>query len=289
MFDRVHFIYSESFNQSVTLDYESKLIKYMAADGLFQITNKNSGIADIQYFEKQKYDGKFEKLWKKLQRAKLVKYSLEEIENSDLFKYSPFKELNDDQRYAVEEILEKINEGTVKQIVVNGMPGSGKTIVAAYLMKYLADSETYKRKQLGFVVPRSSLRKTMKTIFKSMYGLSSNQVLSPSNVTKKKYDLLIADEAHGYHQYKNIAFRAAFKRNCEKLGLTTKSDELDWIMKQSERVILFYDSGQVVSPSGIDAARFEKKIEKSVQNRMTAYYTLSTQMRVQEAAHISIL
>jgi len=34
LFDKVHFIYSKLFNQSVTFDYESKLIQYIAADEL---------------------------------------------------------------------------------------------------------------------------------------------------------------------------------------------------------------------------------------------------------------
>ena len=281
IFDKVHFIYSRMFNQSVTFDYESKLIQYIVADELFQVTNKNSGIADKQYFQKQQYDEKFEVLWKKLQKEKLVKHSLEEIENSDLFKYSPYKELNDSQRQAVDDILLKIKEGTVNRVVVNGMPGSGKTIVAIYLMKYLADSEEFKDKEIGFVVPQISLRKTMKMIFKSIYGLYPSQVISPSDVTKKKYDILLVDEAHRLHQYKNISYMGTFKQNCEKLGLSTDSDELDWILKQSKCAVLFYDSMQVVGPSGIGFDRFDKKMEESIQKRMIAYFTLLTQMRVQ--------
>lgn len=147
------------FNQSVIFDYESKVIQYIAADELYEVTNKNKGIADKQYYQKQEYDEKFATLWRKLQREKLVKHSIEEIENSDLFKYSPYKELNDSQRQAVEDIVQKLKEGTVDKVVVNGMPGSGKTIVAVYLMKYLADSEEYAGKQIGFVVPQTSLRK----------------------------------------------------------------------------------------------------------------------------------
>lgn len=280
IFDKVHFIYSNIFNQSVTFDYESKLIQYIVADELFQVTNKNAGIADKQYFQKQEYDKKFKELWQKLQEKKLVRHSLIEIENSDLFKYSPYKELNDSQRYAVEEILAKIEEGILDRIVVNGMPGSGKTIVAVYLMKYLADSQAYQDKEIGFVVPQTSLRKTMKIIFKSIYGLSPKQVLSPSEVTKKKYDLLIVDEAHRLHQYKNISYMGAFKKNCEKLDLTTEADELDWIIKQGKCTVLFYDERQVVGPSGIEFARFDRKMQDAVQKRMIAYFTLVTQMRV---------
>ena len=137
------------------------------------------------------------------------------------------------------------------------MPGSGKTIIAVYLMKYLADSEEYAGKQIGFVVPQTSLRKTMKIIFRSIYGLSPSQVLSPSDVTKKKYDILLVDEAHRLHQYKNISYMGTFKANCEKLGLTTEADELDWILMQSKQAVLFYDSMQVVGPSGIDFERLQ--------------------------------
>lgn len=280
IFDKVHFIYSKMFNQSVTFDYESKLIQYIVADELFEVTNKNAGIADKQYFQKAEYDEKFAALWSKLQKKKLVKHSIEEIENSDLFKFSPYKELNDSQREAVEDILKTLEEDQVNRVVVNGMPGSGKTIVAVYLMKYLADSEMFKDKQIGFVVPQTSLRMTMKKVFKSIYGLSPQQVLSPSEITQRKYDILLVDEAHRLHQYKNISYMGTFKKNCEKLGFTTASDELDWIIKQSDCTVLFYDAMQVVGPSGIDLNRFERKMSNEAQNRLVSYYTLATQMRV---------
>jgi len=281
IFNKVHFIYSKMFNQSVTFDYESKLIQYIVADAKYTVTNKNSGIADKQYYQKKDYDAKFEQLWRRLQKENLVEHSLEELENSDLFKYSPYKELNDDQRSAVEAILSSIRSGTAERVVVNGMPGSGKTIVAVYLMKYLADSEEFADKKIGFVVPQTSLRKTLRSIFKSIYGLSSSQIISPSDVTKSHYDILLVDEAHRLHQYKNISYMGTFKDNCERLGLTTDSDELDWILMQSDITVMFYDGMQVVGPSGIDVERFEKKISDPMKKRVTAYFNLLTQMRVQ--------
>lgn len=191
---------------------------------------------------------------------------MEELENSDLFKYSPYKELTDEQREAVEDILIKIKSGDVDRIVVNGMPGSGKTIIAVYLMKYLADNEEFSGKRIGFVVPQTSLRKTMKFIFRSIYGLSPSQVLSPSDITKKKYDILLVDEAHRLHQYKNISYRGSFKKSCERLGMTTEADELDWILAQAECVVLFYDHDQVVGPSGIDYERFNGKMRNAYKN-----------------------
>ena len=62
--------------------------------------------------------------------------------------------------------MQKLKEGTVDKVVVNGMPGKpGKTIVAVYLMKHLADSEEYAGKQIGFICTSDiSLRKTMKIV-----------------------------------------------------------------------------------------------------------------------------
>lgn len=45
IFNKAHFIYSKLFNQSVTFDYESKLIRYIIANELFQITNKDYGMS----------------------------------------------------------------------------------------------------------------------------------------------------------------------------------------------------------------------------------------------------
>lgn len=280
IYDKVHFIYSSRFNQSVTFDYESKLIQYIAADELYEIRNKNTGMADKEYFGKKEYDEKFQALWRSLQRAKIVKHSLEELENSDLFKYSPYKELNDDQRIAVEEIVNALKREAEQTVVVNGMPGSGKTIVAIYLLKYLRDSEEFQHKKIGFVVPQTSLRKTLRGIFKSIYGLKALDVLAPADVTKDFYDILLVDETHRLHQYKNISYRGPFKRNCERIGLTTESDELDWVIHQSKCQILFYDEMQTVGPSGIDVRRFNRKMAREQVKRTMTYYNLLTQMRV---------
>ena len=54
IFDKVHFIYSSRFNQSVTFDYESKLIQYIVADELYEVRNKNAGMADKRILWKKR-------------------------------------------------------------------------------------------------------------------------------------------------------------------------------------------------------------------------------------------
>ena len=61
-------------------------------------------------------------------------------------------------------------------------------------------------KKIGFVVPQTSLRKTLRRIFKSIYGLKASDILSPADATRQYYDILLVDEAHRLHQYKNISY-----------------------------------------------------------------------------------
>ncbi|MDD3368836.1 MAG: DUF2075 domain-containing protein [Lachnospiraceae bacterium] len=280
LFDAVHFIYSKEFNQSVTLDYEAKLIQLFAADEKYVITNRNEGIADKEYFNKEYYDEHFTELWDRLRKSKLAKKTIDEIINSDLFKYSPFKELNDNQREAVDQITDLLRQNENQSIIVNGMPGSGKTIVAVFLLKFLKDDEYFKTKKIGIVIPQTSLRKTLKQLFKGIYGLKSSDVIGPSEVTKQKYDILLVDEAHRLHQRKNISYMGAFDQGTKRLGLPKNSDELDWILAQCKCPILFYDKDQVIGPSGITVNMVKDKVNTKFGNRMIAYYTLDTQMRV---------
>lgn len=280
IFDNVHLIYSDKFNQSVTFDYESKLIQLFASDEQYSITNGNAGIADKSYFNKNYYDEEFSALWERLRNKKLAKHTIDEIVNSDLFKFSPYKELNESQREAVEEILVSIKTNCEQPIMVYGMPGSGKTIVAIFLFKILKDDENYKDKSIGLVVPQTSLRKTLKNLFKHIHGLKASDVIGPSDVVKKNYDILLVDEAHRLHQRKNIPNMGSHDANNRRLGLTLNSDELDWILMQTKCPILFYDKHQVVGPSGISYELIQKKLNKDVDKRMITYYTLTTQMRV---------
>lgn len=279
MFDLVYFIYSKEFNQSVTLDYESRLIQLMAADGQYCIRNKNSGIADKEYYNREYYDEQFRKLWERLRQLKIVKHTMDEIVNTDFFKYSPYVELNDNQREVVDGIFAEIKNNKNSPIVVHGMPGSGKTIVSVFLLKMMKDDEAFRDKKIAMVVPQTSLRETLKKLFKSIYGLKASDVLGPSEVTYGYYDILLVDETHRLHQRKNIAYQNAFDHAAARLGLSKECDELDWILKQCKCPVLFFDENQVIGPSGISLERISEKLNSGFRNRIRSY-TLFTQMRV---------
>ena len=85
----VNIITDSEFNKSVSLDLESMLIEYIAADGKYLLQNSNKGIRNHDYFEREKYTDRFQEIWDELKTNKLAVNSLFNIRNSDLFKLSP--------------------------------------------------------------------------------------------------------------------------------------------------------------------------------------------------------
>ncbi len=139
----VRIVIGEEFNKSVCLDLESHLINLFAGDGKFEVLNSNGGQVDRDYYGRDGSRKAFEKIFDALRAQGLFERSLPEIENRDLFKLSPFKALTPDQASAIDDIVRGLSNGleagspTIS--VIEGEPGTGKTVVAIYLMKLLRD------------------------------------------------------------------------------------------------------------------------------------------------------
>jgi len=271
----VSIITDDEFNKSITLDLESKLIEYIAADGKYLLQNSNKGIRNHNYFERDKYNSRFQEIWEELKQNKITVNSLFDIRNSDLFKLSPYKVLTDDQLDIVNEMDRIIFNHHESVNVIKGEPGSGKTILAVYLAKYFKSHEFKPLQKIGVVLPMTSLRGTVRKVFKNVEGLKRSMVYGPSEVVKsdEKFDLLIVDEAHRLSQRRNLSSYEFFDKTNEKLGLDKdKGTQLDWILNSAKHVILFYDHNQSVKPSDIDSSRFSELDAN--------WFSLKTQMRV---------
>lgn len=302
----IHILTDQSFNKSVILDLEAFLLKYISADGKYCLQNGNAGLANFNYYAREEYLHQFLKIWDTLKQIGLVNSNLADIENSDLFKYSPYKALTTDQQNVLNKVLFYL-EGYLKYsieqtIVVEGGAGTGKTILAVFLLKLLSDlkNNTFenddsteatdissilplinssKHLKIGFVVPMQSLRQTMKKVFKTIKGLSEKMIYSPIEVVAagkdKPFDLLICDEAHRLRQRKSLSQYPVYDKNNQLLALPQDATELDWIMKCSKVRILFYDSDQSVKPSDISSELFDKAYQKQNVVRIP----LSSQLR----------
>lgn len=306
-------IFRDDFNKSACLDLESHLIKLFAADEKYKVLNGNAGITDSDYFQRNKYRETFNEIFSALVNDGVLTRTVPDIVNSDLFKYSPFKALNTDQAIAIEGILEvlvsQVESGVSSKTVVEGEPGTGKTIVAIYLMKLIRDialfdendafdsdnlfsdffqpgfKEIFANLKIGLVIPQISLRKTVSKVFSRTPGLDPNMVLDPFEVgeIEEIFDLLIVDESHRLQQRAN---QPAAERNIKYANINQKlfgSDDksktqLDWITNRSRHQIFLLDSAQSVKPADLQAKHIAPLLEESRKNR--THFKLSSQMRV---------
>jgi DUF2075 family protein len=310
---RVQIILNERFNKSVCLDLESQLIRYLAADGKHRVLNANSGIQDANYFDRDRYQKSFNELFELMVEDGLLSKPVPEIVNSNLFKFSPFKAVSLEQAAALNGIIERIvgdlkTEGD-SQLIVQGDPGTGKTIVAIYLMKLLRDisrasedelledesifsefftpelSELFSGLKIALVVPQQSLRKTLEVVFSQTPGLSKDMVLTPFEVAESKedFDLLIIDEAHRLGQRSNQNSAMQNKKftelNIELFGSDDKSKtQLDWIQSKSRHQLLLLDTAQSIRPGDLPLDTTESLVEKAKAS--DSWFHLASQMRV---------
>lgn len=306
-------VLDDRFNKSACLDLESQLIRYFSGDGTREVRNRNDGVTDADYYERHTYTQSFDEIFAELRRDGLFSKSRHEIENSDLFKLSPFKALAPEQSAAVENILEGLFDdraaGRSSTSVVQGAAGTGKTIVAIYLMKLLRDIgesdaiEAYETDsvfadffrpgyreyardlRIGLVIPQGSLRASVAKVFKRTPGLSKTMVMSAFDVGKsvERFDLLLVDESHRLTRRSNqpsAALNTSFAEiNRRLFGDDDPSKtQLDWICAQSDHQVLFVDSGQSVRPSDISRDTQRSLLEGA--ERGGRLHKLMTQMRV---------
>ena len=302
---------NDSFNKSATLDIENKLIQFMHADGKFELQNENAGQSvQHNYYQRGLYERCFQDIWDELKRKKLANKTLYEIKNSEIFKYSPYKELTEDQFSCVERLLavtgKSLEQNLSYKMVIQGGAGTGKTVLAVYFIKCLMDilsrntnfedldevlpedspilqsaqlvKVIQERKDLkvAFVVPTPSFRETVKKIFKVTKGLKPSMVIGPNDIAKKDYDIVIVDEAHRLQRRKDLVNYGAYDAVCDSLGLSHDATQLDWIMARKRPLtVIFYDAKQRVKNTDMLEDSFNDFINGA------EVINLSTQLRIQ--------
>ncbi len=281
----VHLISSQKFNKSATLDIESNLIKYISGDGQYKLLNGNVGLANHNYYQKKEvYWDIFTSIWDKLRAEGISKHSLEHINNSDLFKYSPYKSLTKEQTEGIIIILRALLNNSFKSVVVEGGAGTGKTVLATFLFKLLKSNnddfnfqefgedeeelvelvkalkKKYPDPKVALVVPMASFRETLKRVFKNVKGLSASMVIGPADLAREKFDIVMVDESHRLRRRVNLgSYFHAFDVACQNLNFNKDTcSELDWVLKQSSKAILFYDENQSIKPSDAKKEDFDK-------------------------------
>ncbi len=279
----IHVVFDDEFNKSAVLDIEQILIRMCGADGKYKLLNGNAGQSSRHnYYQREKYLNKIEGtpgnkgIWDCLRDLGLAQSAFQSVVNSNLFAYSPYTSLTSEQEdvcyNVIGDILQGLNSkdgnpeyGTT--CIVNGAAGTGKTILAIYMMRLLTEAndrsiDTLKdecsdelaelktkvlhklRKfiekngqlKIGYVIPLSSMRKTLRFVFShGKNGLKSKTVIGPADAAKESFDLLVVDETHRLPKRRNIGWAGSYDKCCRSFGLDPETtNTLDWIVKNSK-------------------------------------------------------
>lgn len=312
--DTAYVVLDDSFNKSAALDLESHLVRLFAGDDHFTVLNRNLGIVEADYYDRAKYRERFDEIVEELHKLGLFRQSAREIENSDLFKLSPFKALNPDQEQVIEsyllDLLRNIKRGENSTAVVEGDPGTGKTIVGVYLMKLLRDLATAPSEdeledesilndpfvtanrelleglEIGMVVPQKALRKSIAKVFAKTPGLNASMVMTPFQVgeSEKHFDILVVDETHRLNLRANQPSgpnNAKFRVINETLfgADDNKYTQVDWIVAKSDHQVFLLDTLQSVRPADLPLETMRAMADAAEEKKRL--YPLTSQMRVQ--------
>ncbi|SJN21212.1 hypothetical protein FM104_03025 [Microbacterium esteraromaticum] len=316
--ESIRVVIDETYNKSVCLDLESHLIRWFHGDGQYSILNGNDGLSNARYYDREIYRESFRDVFEALRTEGLFSRSIPQIENTDLFKLSPFKALTDDQAIAIEDIVEGLladlqHPDTRSTLVVQGDPGTGKTIIAIFLMKLLADIRDYsdiddveadsmfaefftpenrellRDLKMALVIPQQSLRQSVKQVFKKTPKLDPKMVLTPFQVGESdaEFDLILVDETHRLNQRANQASGVQNKKfgqiNERLFGADDQRyTQLDWIKARSKHQLLLIDGAQSVRPHDLSPAVLERELRHAATDHR--HFRLTTQMRVQAGA-----
>lgn len=305
----IRVVFDETFNKSVALDLESYLIQYFSGDGKYCVLNRNDGMCDRDYYRRDDYRQTFEEIWDRLRELKIADKTIAEINNSELFKFSPYKNLNFEQLNVVTEIVQNIDDAILhnqKSIsIIDGDAGTGKTIVIMYLAKLIADLQSFdnlnddiddesnfgtffelesinrnfKDQKIALVVPQPSLCNRIRSIFRKIdLGNANIQIFSPIQFGKSDeyFDITLVDEAH----LLKIGVTGTLGKDVHVINQKIFDDdaihsELDWIMAKSRNVVMVFSEQQRIRPSNIQYADIQRYTDEFIKRD----YFLRTQMR----------
>lgn len=286
--NKINLIKHDEFNRSATFHLETKLINYFLGDEKYTLQNKSKTASDFthNYFNKPYYDQQlFKELWQKLYENQLVDHELHIIENKDIFKLSPFKELSMEQLELKEKVLDfcenNVRASTSEYgnlLVIEGEAGVGKSVVLSSIFNTIqeraeeASSSLYKTENY-LVVNHEEMFKTYKGIAKQVKHLKANNFSKPTPLVNKlqkaskKADIIFVDEAH-LLLTKPDAYNNFYGNN-----------HLEELLKLAKVVVIIYDQDQVLKLKSLWSATTLANLKKL--SRVSGEYQLTNQFRMQ--------
>ena len=270
------------FNKSLTLDIENKLMQYLSSvDSVENLYNKRTN-PQSEYYTSEHFEAIFSKIWQQLHRQNAQLFPLESaIQESAIFKASPFHKLTNEQYLAKQLILERVrralqNDETGQHIFVDGEAGSGKTVLLSSLFFELVNEFKKDLKidnpSLYFLVNHNQQLKVYQQIADKL-GFNykrGDKITKPTSFINhhspdEKVDVVVIDEAHLLLTQGQMSYRG--------------KNHLADIISRAKVVVTVFDKNQILSRTQIwEEHTLQQIIETSQQN--DNYIRLLNQMRI---------
>lgn len=282
-FDKVKVLISRYFNGSALDDVENQLITYFKvdnskvkpADVLFdndEIINGNNGNYVNDYTERERVSAEvILPFWENVlfPEGWVNTHRLDNLRNSSLVKYSPIKQLSEEQVGIIQEIFDNPN----KNYVINGDAGTGKTVLLTHLVKkYITASQ---KKKIAVIV-QPNWEETAIEIF-NVFGIQSSN-LNISTSTKfitqgEEYDVIIVDESHKLSR-KYPKQLSAFNNVYNNEKFSDCENHLEPIKILGNQIILMYDVLQAIRPANILREKFQELTSSFEQRYLTTQFRI---------------
>ncbi|MFT9817771.1 DUF2075 domain-containing protein [Lysinibacillus sp. NPDC056185] len=284
--DEMHLIHHEEFNRSATFHLETKLINYFLGDQKYKLQNKSQTVNNIShnYFNKKFYDRDiFKEIWQRLVNQGIVNNEQHIIENRDVFKLSPFKELSVGQLELKEKVIEICEQNISRSeedksflFLIQGEAGAGKSVVLSSIFNTIQELSTDITSQLYnsenyLVVNHDEMLKTYKNIASKLKFLKAKNFDRPTpliNRLKKsgeKADIILVDEGH------------LLLTRPDTYNNFTDNNQLEELMKLAKIVVVVYDESQVLK---LESFWKEATLDALMQQSDYEKYELKNQFRM---------
>ncbi|TCD55025.1 DUF2075 domain-containing protein [Alloscardovia theropitheci] len=280
----------DHFNKSLTLDIENKFIHYLSSVENVSVNNRRFNDQN-EYYTSDLLEPIFSKTWNKLHTLnKNIFPAKTRVEDSAIFKASPFHKLTEEQVRAKNLILDRVADSLTKErtgqlILVNGEAGSGKTVLMSTLFYELFEESKEEDSNLsGVKVHLLVNHKEQITVYeeiarklgiygKNKEGNKIELVSKPTSfinshdpdIPEEIADVVIVDEAHLLLTQGRQSYRG--------------KNQLEDLLKRAKIVVAVFDEKQILTTEEYwekDALDRYIDLAKSHHN----YITLSQQMRI---------
>lgn len=289
------------FNKSLTLDIENRLMHYMLGVEKVSRIDNGRGNEQDQYYTSDQFDRVFRGIWRDLGKHDPELFpAMREIEDSAIFKASPFHKLTAEQRQDKAKILEIINyaleqQDTGQLVFVSGEAGTGKTVLVSNLFYELVTAKDKNGNPFNchLVVNHDQMLKVYKGIVEKLQLRSKDrEIASKATALITKYldydnreseqfgqlrqgkeliDVVLVDEAHLLWSQGKQAYKG--------------KNQLEDLRRISRVTVIMFDADQALhtqeywGPDYIENLQREA-LEQRSRRLMSYYFRLENQLRI---------